>query len=414
MQSNYRRLGDYIRKVDKRNTDLKVSKLLGLSMEKEFRETTSNIIGTDMSVYKVMNQWQFACDFMSVIRVYKLPVVLKTDVEPNLVSPAYPVFEVNDMNVLDPEYLMMWLRRPEFDRYAFFKCDSAIRGGFDWEELCDTTLPVPPITKQRQIVKEYNTIVDRINLNNLLIKNLEEAARAIYKQWFVEFDFPDKSGQPYKSNGGVMEFNKELEREIPKGWEARTLKSICTKIGSGATPRGGKGSYHKEGISLIRSLNVHDFIFSSEALAFIDGKQAKDLQNVIVEEDDILFNITGVSVARCCKVPSFILPARVNQHVMIIRPEKQYFISQYLLCLLCHSDNKAKLLGISQSGSTREAITKAEIEDFQVLLPSKETAKDFDKKVRVLIKMIENKTFQNDKLFGLKDLMLAKLAKMEG
>ena len=156
-------------------------------MTKEFRETTSNIIGTDMSVYKVMNKWQFACDFMSVIRVNKLPVVLKIDEEPNIVSPAYPVFEVNDVNELHPEYLMMWFRRSEFDRYAYFKCDSAIRGGFDWEELCDIELPIPTIKKQKEIIKEYNVIVNRIKLNQKLCQKLEETAQAIYKQWFIDF-----------------------------------------------------------------------------------------------------------------------------------------------------------------------------------------------------------------------------------
>lgn len=151
---------------------MKVSRLLGLSMTKEFRETTSNIVGTDMSVDKVMNKYQFACDFMSPIRVSKLPVVLKLDDEPNLVSPAYPVFEVKDKNKLDPEYLMMWFRRPEFDRYATFKCDAFIRGGYDWDELCDTLLPVPAITKQREIVAEFNTIQNRINLNRQLTQKM--------------------------------------------------------------------------------------------------------------------------------------------------------------------------------------------------------------------------------------------------
>lgn len=226
MKSNYKRLGNYIHRVDVRNNDLKVTRLLGLSMTKEFRETTSNIVGTDMSVYKVMSKWQFACDFMSVIRVNKLPVVLKTDDEPNIVSPAYPVFEVNDINELHPEYLMMWFRRPEFDRYAYFKCDSAIRGGFDWEELCDIELPIPDIDKQKEIVKEYNTIVNRIKLNEQLCQKLEETAQAIYKQWFVDFEFPDENGKPYKSNGGEMVFNEELEKEIPKGWSIENLEAI--------------------------------------------------------------------------------------------------------------------------------------------------------------------------------------------
>ena len=203
MGNRYKHLGDYIHKVENRNRDLKVSKLVGLSMTKEFRVSTSNIVGTDMSVYKVVNKWQFSCDFMSVIRVHKFPVVLKTDDDPVLVSPAYTVFEVNDENELNPEYLMMWFRRSEFDRYADFKCDSAIRGGFDWDALCDCMLPIPSIEKQREIVREYNTIQNRIALNNQMISKLEDIAQAIYKQWFV--DGVDLENLPEDWEIGVLE-----------------------------------------------------------------------------------------------------------------------------------------------------------------------------------------------------------------
>ena len=111
---------------------------------------------------------------MSTIRVRKLPVVLQENDEQIIVSPAYTTFEVIDSNELHPEYLMMWFRRAEFDRYAYFCCDSAVRGGFNWDELCDVQLPVPSIYKQREIVKEYNTIVNRIKLNEQLNQKLEE------------------------------------------------------------------------------------------------------------------------------------------------------------------------------------------------------------------------------------------------
>ena len=224
--TSYKRLGDYIQKVDNRNKNLSVNRLLGLSMTKEFRETTSNIVGTDMSVYKVMSKYQFACDFMSPIRVNKLPVVLKLDDTQNLVSPAYPVFEVKDRNQLDPEYLMMWFRRTEFDRYATFKCDAAIRGGFDWEEMCNVELPVPSIEKQRKIVTEYNAVQKKIDLNNQLIQKLEEMAQAIYRKWFVDFEFPNEEGKPYKSSGEEMVWNEELGKEIPKGWKVGKLGDV--------------------------------------------------------------------------------------------------------------------------------------------------------------------------------------------
>jgi type I restriction enzyme S subunit len=413
MKSSYKRLGDYIHKVENRNRDLKVSNLVGLSMTKEFRVSTSNVIGTDMSVYKVVNKWQFSCDFMSVIRVHKFPVVLKIDDVPVLVSPAYTVFEVNDEKELHPEYLMMWFRRSEFDRFADFKCDSAIRGGFDWSALCDCQLPIPSIDKQLEIVWEYKVIQDRITSNSQLITKLEDTAQTIYKQWFGDFEFPDKNGKPYKTNGGDMVWCQELEKEIPEGWGLRKLKSICSKIGSGSTPSGGKESYFQSGISLIRSMNVYDFNFSFENLAFINELQADKLQNVEVFAKDILFNITGVSVARCCIVPSIILPARVNQHVMIIRPFKDLNLLHYLLCTLCSTDSKNILLGLSQSGSTREAITKAEIEDFDVLLPSSQVLLKFEVFMGKVFSRKNLKNNENQKLEELNELLLAKMTKVE-
>ena len=181
MKSNYKRLGDYIHKVDERNSQYNTN-LQGLSMTKEYRSSTSNIVGTDLSNYKVMRKNRFVCDFMSVIRVYKLPVVLHKNEEIAIVSPAYTTFEINDITSLLPEYLMLWFRRPEFDRYAFFKCDSAIRGGFDWEALCDCLLPIPLIEEQQKIVDAYETIEKRIEIKKKINENLEKQAYEIYKK----------------------------------------------------------------------------------------------------------------------------------------------------------------------------------------------------------------------------------------
>ena len=153
--------------------------------------------------------------------------------------------------------------------------------------------------------------------------------------------------------------------------------SFCSKIGSGATPKGGKTAYYDSGISLIRSTNVFDFSFSYGDLAHISDEQAADLSNVEVNPFDVLFNITGVSVARCCMVPMDVLPARVNQHVMIIRPLQGKAMSYYIMCTLCTSSNKALLLGIGQSGSTREAINKQELETFEIQLPAEDSLQKF-------------------------------------
>ena len=154
------------------------------------------------------------------------------------------------------------------------------------------------------------------------------------------------------------------------------LKKITNKIGSGATPTGGKSAYKEEGISLIRSLNVYDYSFSYENLAYIDEVQAKKLSNVEIHENDILLNITGASVGRCCKVPRQIIPARVNQHVSIVRVDNNCANVDYVLYYINSPHNKLRLLNIAQGGATREALTKEAIENFIVELPDN-NAQDF-------------------------------------
>ena len=380
MKSNYKRLGNHIHKVEKRNKDSKVTKLRGLSMTKEFRETTSNIVGTDMSVYKVMSKWQFACDFMSVIRVHKFPVVLKTDDEPNLVSPAYPVFEVKNPKELNPEYLMMWFRRSEFDRYADFKCDSAIRGGFDWDALCDCMLPIPSPEKQLEIVKEYNTIQNRINLNNQLIIKLEETAQAIYKQWFVDFEFPDENGKAYKSNGGEMVFCEELEKEIPKGWEVGKLNDFVT-IKNGKTRPTSVGS-----IPVYGGNGIIDYVENS------------NYENL---------NIIGRVGAYCGSV--YFDEAKVwisdNALAGISKNNTLYF--DYLTLMNLNLNSKSE-------GSSHPLLTQGILNNIDII-KSKNISiyQEFEKIVELLFKQLNNYRIQNKKLEDLNDLLLARMTNIE-
>ena len=183
-------------------------------------------------------------------------------------------------------------------------------------------------------------------------------------------------------------------------WKEYKLSEITTKIGSGATPRGGQESYKNEGISLIRSQNILDFEFSRSGLAFIDDVQASQLSNVEVLEEDILLNITGDSVARVCKVPRSILPARVNQHVSIIRAKKSKVTPNYILYYLLNPLFKKFMLMIASDGATRNALTKGEIEDFDIRLPPKEiqsyiasVLSNLDSKIDLLRR--QNQTLEN-------------------
>ena len=384
-----KRLGDYIQEIDVRNRDLSVTTLLGVSVNKEFIPSIANTIGTDMSTYKIIKNRQFVYIADTSRRGDKIAIALLEKHDIAIISQAYTVFEIKDTNKLLPEYLMMWFRRPEFDRYARFHSHGSAREIFDWDEMCDVSLPIPPIERQREIVAEYETLSKRIRLNEQMISKLEETAQTLYRKMFVD---------------GIDKEN------LPEGWRIGKLGEICSKIGSGSTPKGGKDSYTNSGISLIRSMNVFDFNFCYDELAHISNAQATLLDGVTIQEKDILFNITGASVARCCMVPNNVLPARVNQHVMIIR-SKHDFMSYYLLCTLCTDETKRSLLGMSQSGSTREAITKTDIESFNIAIPPKEMLKDFASQADIIFSYTDIYKQENSKLTELQSLLLARMGR---
>lgn len=203
---------------------------------------------------------------------------------------------------------------------------------------------------------------------------------------------------------------KELFSDAETQYAKVPLQKICSKIGSGATPKGGKTAYIDDGISLIRSTNVFDFRFEYSDLAYINQNQADALANVTIEPNDVLFNITGVSVARCCMVPDDVLPARVNQHVMIVRPIKGEKMSYYIMFTLCSADNKAKLLGIGQSGSTREAINKQELESFKIPLPDDNAINKFGEAAKRVYEHIHCNVKEIHALEEMKTVLLAQLS----
>ena len=383
MKEGYRFLGEYIRQVDIRNKEGKKENLLGVSVQKQFIQSIANTVGTDFTKYKIVKKGQFTYIPDTSRRGDKIAIALLEDYEEGLVSNVYTVFEVIDTEKLLPEYLMLWFSRPEFDRYARFKSHGSVREVMDWEEMCKVELPVPDIEKQRKIVKAYKTITDRIALKQKINDNLVATLPIIYKKMFLE------SQNTYIT---------------------KPLADLCSKIGSGATPKGGKAAYFDKGISLIRSMNVFDYFFSYPELAHISQIQANALANVEIQQADVLFNITGVSVTRCCVVPDDVLPARVNQHVMIIRPYKGKNMSYYIMCTLCTSENKAKLLGIGQSGSTREAINKQELERFEIPVPSDEELERFGEIATKIYALIFSNTNEIRMLCDMKDTLLTKLS----
>lgn len=171
MRDDYKVLGDYIQVVDNRNKDLSITNLLGVSIEKRFIPSIANIVGTDLSNYKIVKTGQFAYGPVTSRNGEKISIAYLSG-EDCIISSSYTVFEVVKKDELDSEYLMLWFSRPEFDRYARYKSHGSVREIFDWNELCAVELPVPTIDEQRNIVKAYKTIADRIALKKQINDNL--------------------------------------------------------------------------------------------------------------------------------------------------------------------------------------------------------------------------------------------------
>lgn len=222
---SYKRLGDYIIEKVEFNDGDKYKLLQGVSNNKYFQKAKTNIIGIDLAKYRVAHYNQFVFNRATTRNGDKISIALRKG-ESCIVSPSYRIFEVRDENVLHPDYLQMWFTRPEFDRYARFKSHGSAHEFFDMEEMCEVELPIPSIEEQRQIVAQYQSIANKIKVNEQICEKLEATAQALYKHWFVDFDFPNEEGEPYKSSGGTMVLNEELGKEIPEGWEVVYMQDI--------------------------------------------------------------------------------------------------------------------------------------------------------------------------------------------
>ncbi len=409
MRSNYKPLGKYIQEVNNRDTDLTVDLLLGVSIQKKFIPSIANIIGTDMSTYKIVKKNQFAYGPVTSRNGDKISIALLEDYNEAIISQAYTPFEIKDTNELSPEYLMMWFRRPEFDRYARFMSHGSAREIFGWEEMCNTLLPIPSITKQKEIVKEYNVIQNRIALNRQLIQKLEETAQAIYKQWFVDFEFPDENGKPYKSNGGEM-VDSELG-EIPKGWEWKEIASICEITSS---KRIFENEYTNEGIPFYRGKEITlkkagDVI--SEPIFISNQRYAEIVKSYgKPEEGDILMTAVGTigSTYMVQDEEFYFKDGNVIWFKNFFKNGSNFFLYDYM-----QSGNFNSTIDEITIGSTQNAITITTFGQQKIVFPDDNTLRNYLSISRKLNKSLSVKKAQLLLLNTLKDLLLSKLATVE-
>ena len=413
MRLNYKPIGKYIREIDNRNAGLKVKQLLGLSILKQFIPSVANIIGTDMENYKIIRKNQFACSTMQVRRDKKMPVALLQTVDEAIISQAYPIFEVVDEKLLLPKYLMMWFTRAEFDREACFYAIGGVRGSLEWEDFLVMQLPIPSITKQKEIVAEYNTIQSRIYLNQQLIQKLEETAQAIYKSWFVDFEFPDENGKPYKSNGGEM-VESELG-EIPKGWEVGILGDIIDVVNGYAF---GSSDFYKAGdFPIIKIANIVSPNVELETGFYYKGELNNSMKKSFVHYGDILISMTGSHINQMNSAVGKIgrynyqFPAILNQRVG--RLKTKFECSEFVYRIMLKEETQKEIL-MSATGSANQAnISPDTIKSVRIINPEKKILQRFDELMQKTNRHMNLYNSEIRELENLKSLLLSKLATIE-
>jgi len=380
MTSRYKRIGDFIRLVDTRNKGLRVKNLVGLTVNKQFIPSVANIVGSDMENYKIIHKGQFACSLMQVRRDKKIPVALLQDFDEAIISQAYPVFEVVDKDILEPEYLMMWFSRSEFDREACFYAVGGVRGSLEWEDFCNMQLPVPPIEKQREIVAEYQAVQKRIQINEQLIQKLEETAQALYRRWFVD---------------GVNVEN------LPDGWEVKRFTEVV-KFSGGGTPDTNNPVYWNGGIPFFTPADVTSGYYSIQTEKSISKEGLNNSSTKLYPKNTIFVTARGtvgaIAIAGC--------EMAMNQSCYAISGNYPFYIHQLSLDIIGKLKNEAV-------GAIFGALVTKDFEAQLVVHPSIELKEMFDNKASKLYNYMLLKAKETQKLTELKELLLSKLATMD-
>lgn len=370
MRTGYEILGNYIRLVDKRNRDLSITNLLGVSIEKRFIPSIANIIGTDLSNYKVVQTGQFAYGPVTSRNGEKISIAY-LEGEDCIISSSYTVFEVINKNKLDPEYLMLWFSRPEFDRYARYKSHGSVREIFDWDELCMVELPVPSIEKQRSIVKAYKTITDRIVLKKRINDNLLATTQAIYKSWFVDFEPFDGICPQNWLNGcvdDIAEFYDSMRKPL-SSLERADMERIYPYYGA---------------VSIVDY--VDDFIFDGEYLLV-----SEDGIYVVDENGHpLLQHITGKFWA--------------NNHAHILKGKAGF--NEDSLYLFLANTNMAPIV----TGAAQPKINQANLKSFPITIPTSNVIEKFNTLIQPFFDQRLSNEAEVKKLENLKDLLLSRLA----
>ena len=380
----YKRLGNYIREVNVRNRDEKVTNLQGVSISKQFIPSIANTIGTDMSTYKMVNPGQFAYGPVTSRNGDKVSIALYKGDDDAIISQAYTVFEVIDCEQVSSEYLMMWFQRPEFDRYARFHSHGSAREIFDWDELCGVYLPLPDIDRQREIVEEYETLSRRIRLNEQMIEKLEATAQALYRKMFVD---------------GIDKEN------LPEGWRMGTLGEFGEVI-TGKTPSTLDEDNFGDYMPFLTIPDMHDGVFAIKTERGLSKKGVALQANKTIPKNSVCVSCIGTSGLVVITTQD----CQTNQQINTIVPHKEFALEYiYQTCL----GLELIIAEYGMGGAVLNNLNKSEFENLKIVIPSDEDIQSFHEQVASVYRGIYLRLQENSKLSELQSLLLAKMGNLK-
>ena len=387
MKSTYKRLGDYIRQVDVRNRDEKVTRLLGVSIDKKFIESIANTIGTDMSVYKIVRYGQFAYGPVTSRNGDKVSIALLTEAE-CIISSSYTVFEVIDKKVLLPEYLMLWFMRPEFDRYARFHSHGSAREIFDWEEMCNVELPVSSIEEQQKIVDAYETIERRIALKRKINENLEAQAKSVFNEQF-----------------GVY-YSKNI---LPEGWKLIKLEDVCSIKGGKRLPADCEltDKHTNHPYIRVRDVGQSRYVCLNNEFQYIDDYTYNQISRYIVKTDDVIISIVG-TIGLLGKIHNSLNGANLTENCVRLT-DMRLITSDYLYYTLLYK-KQIREIDLLTVGAVQAKLPIYNIQSMPIILPSKEYLVAFQSVLAVINQRVEKNTIEIEMLEELKLATLTKLS----
>ena len=360
MKSNYDILGNHIRLIDTRNRESITDRVLGINIDKFFMPSVANVIGTDLSKYKLITKGKFACNPMHVGRDERLPVALYDEEEPAIVSPAYFMFEVVDNSILNEDYLMMWFRRPEFDRICWLHTDGSVRGGITWDDICRLELPIPPIEKQLEIVNSYKAITERIALKQKINDNLLASMEAILDKYYTDAFGDTKLSQ-------ISEF------PIPDDWKIYQLSDLAECQSGYAFYKDG---YNDDGIRIVDLGNINrnaEFIQAkTDKYILPERVSAQKYDKFRLYKNDLVMVMTDrKSTMELLGKTGRIYtkePLLLNQRVYRIRTNSlTSYLYVYLNSERVHIFHKSRALGTAQ-----KYVNNGDINIIPIVLPPKQ------------------------------------------